>query len=127
MCERLTNALPGGVTNVLQWNVSLVGLVTYSSWFPGEPAYRQRETPALMTVRSGHQGILRLVDYVTTKGEPSRGQSGVELRIFLEPMEHAPIRTDPFEVEGANYVAGHGPGWTEDAALKAIKQWPADQ
>jgi hypothetical protein len=79
-----------------------------------------------MTVRSGHQGVLRLVDYVRPEGESSHSQSGVELRIFLEPFKSPPVRTDPFEVEGTNYVAGRGLGWTMEEALKAIKQWPAD-
>jgi hypothetical protein len=53
----------------------------------------------------------------------------VELRIFLEPMKFAPTRIDPFQNAGPNdsYVAGPGPGWPEDEAQKAIKQWPADQ
>jgi hypothetical protein len=29
-------------------------------------------------------------------------------------------------VEGTNYVAGRGLGWTMEETLKAIKQWPAD-
>jgi hypothetical protein len=52
----------------------------------------------------------------------------MELRIFLEPLKSPPIRTDPFEVEGTNYVAGRCRlGWTMEEALKAIKEWPTDQ
>jgi hypothetical protein len=115
------------LTNTVPWGVSLFAHRTALVSVPGEAAYRRLEMPARLTVGSGHQGILRLVDYVTPEGQAAHGQSGVELRIFLEPMKYASIRTDPFEVEGTNYVAGFGPGWTTDEALKAIKQWPIDQ
>ena len=127
MCERLTNALPGGVTNVLQWNVSLVGQVTAAQHFPGEPPYRRPEPPATLAVRFGHQGILRLVDYAAPEGHGGHGQSGIELRFFLEPRKEPVVRTNPLEVEGTNYVAGYGPGWTADQALKAMKERPADK
>jgi hypothetical protein len=126
-CESLAEAPSSGETNGVQWNVNLTTHETYSVQFPGEPLYRLLETPARLTVRSGHQGVLRLVDYVKPKGESSHSPSGVELRIFLEPLKSPPIRTDPFEIEGSNYVAGHGPGWTMEETLKAIKQWPADR
>jgi serine/threonine protein kinase len=125
-CERLAEAPATGVSNEVQWAVSLFGHVATSLFLPREPAYRPLETPSRLTVRSGHQGILRLVDYVQPEGESSRVKSGVELRIFLEPLNSLPIRTDPFEVEGTNYVVGHGLGWTTEEALKAIKQWPDD-
>jgi hypothetical protein len=125
-CGRLAEATSSSETNAVDWGVVLVPRFGAGSHFPDEPAYRRLETPARMTVRSGHQGVLRLVDYVKPEGESSHGQSGVELRIFLEPFKSPPVRTDPFEVEGTNYVAGRGLGWTMEEALKAIKQWPAD-
>jgi serine/threonine protein kinase len=126
-CERLAQAPATGVTNKIQWAVSLVGHVTTSLIFQREPAYQPLETSSRLTVRSGHQGILRLVEYVTSEHQSSPGRSGIELRIFLEPLKSPPIRTDPFEVEGTNYVAGHALNWTMDEALKAIKEWPEDQ
>jgi serine/threonine protein kinase len=126
MCERLTNSTATGTTNDLQWNVNLGLHSTTAQRFPGEPAYHRVEPPARMTVRSGHQGVLRLVDYVQPEGESRHSQSVIELRIFLEPLKSPPIRTDPFEVEGTNYVAGNGLGWTMEETLKAIKQWPSD-
>jgi len=116
------------VTNTVHWWFDLIPKTTTILSFPKVPAYRRLETPARLIVRSGHQGVLRLVDDVTLEGQSSQGKSGVELRIFLEPMKFAPTRTDPTEDAGPNnsYVAGHGPGWSEDEALKAIKQWPAD-
>jgi hypothetical protein len=127
MCERFAPPDTIGTTNELQWNVNVGLHRTAGGRFPAEPAYRRLDPPAYMSVRSGHQGIIRLVDYVTPEGESGHGLSGVELRIFLEPMNHAPIRTDPFEIEGTNYVAGSGAGWTMDQALKAIKEWPVDK
>jgi tRNA A-37 threonylcarbamoyl transferase component Bud32 len=139
-CERLGKDALTGISNApaeqpplsedtsgVQWNVSLLGHVTYASRFAGEPAYRHLETPGILNVRSGHQGILRLVDAASAEGQLKHGQSGVELRIFLEPMKEAPIRTTPFEVIRPDYVAGTGSGWTADEAFKAIKQWPADK
>ena len=125
-CERPTENTSAKRTNEIIWAADLIGRITYSSWFPVARAYHQLETPTRMTVHSGHQGILRLADYAGSEDQPGPGQSGVELRIFLEPMSYAPVRTDPFELERTNYVAGNGPGWTDDEALKAIKQWPAD-
>jgi hypothetical protein len=126
-CARLAEAPSSGKTNGVQWEVRLVARFGGArSHFPDEPEYRRLETSARMTVRSGHQGVLRLVDYVRPEGESSHSQSGVELRIFLEPFKSPPVRTDPFEVEGTNYVAGRGLGWTMEEALKAIKKWPAD-
>jgi hypothetical protein len=116
-------------TNTVHWWVELLPNTTSVLGFPKVPSYRRLDSPPRLTVRSGHQAVLRLVDDVTPEGQSGRGKSGVELRIFLEPMTFAPTRTDPFENAGPNnsYVAGHGPGWSEEEALKAIKQWPADQ
>ena len=122
----LAELVSGGQTNEFQWDVHLVGDVQRSARFPEEPAYRPLATPAILNVRSGHQGVLRLVDFVTPDGQSSRGRSGIELRIFVEPWKLPLVRTNPLELEGTNYVAGQGAGWKTEDALKAIKQWPAD-
>jgi hypothetical protein len=85
------------------------------------------DTPARLTLRSGHQRILGLVDYITPAGQAARGKSGIELRVFLQPLTFAPLRTDPFQVQEQYYVAGIGPGWTTEQALEAIKQWPVEE
>ncbi len=100
---------------------------TGSTLVQGEPSYRPVHTVSHLTVGSGHQGILRLVDYVAPNGRSYQGRSGVELRIFLEPLKLPPIRTDPYEVDGTNLVAGYHPGWTTTEVLKAIEDWPVDQ
>jgi tRNA A-37 threonylcarbamoyl transferase component Bud32 len=114
-------------TNEIKWAVHLFGPKVSVSGFPEEPAYRARETPAQMTVRSGHQGILHLADFLTPEGQSTQSPSGIELRIFLEPMQYAPVQTDPFEFKGTNFVAGKGPDWLPAQAIKAIKEWPIDK
>jgi hypothetical protein len=126
-CERLGEAVAGGTTNDVQWKVSLFSHVNYALQIPEQPPYRPVEPPARLTVRSGRQGVLRLVDGYVPDNQTIHGQSGIELRIFVEPMSYAPARTDPFEIEGTNYVAGSGASWTEPEVLKAIKQWPTDR
>ena len=126
-CEPFPGASLGEPTNTVPWNVSLFGDHTTLVTVPREGAYRKLETPARFTLRSGHQGVLRLVDCVIPEDGSAHGKSGVELRIFLEPMKFAPVRTDPFEIAGRDYIAGIGPGWTPDQALKAIKEWPTEQ
>jgi serine/threonine protein kinase len=125
-CERLGEAVAGGTTNDVQWKVSLFSHISHALQIPERPPYRPVEPPARLTVRSGRQGVLRLVDGFVPDNQTIHVQSGVEFRIFLEPMSYPPGRTDPFEIEGTNYVAGSGAGWTEPEVLKAIKQWPAD-
>jgi hypothetical protein len=126
-CEPTTNGPSVGIANYFKWNVNLLNHGTASIWLPSHPPYRQAEPPAQMTVHSGHQGILRLVDEVRPEGQSGQGRSGFELRVFVEPGKYSPIRTNPFEFEGTNFVAGYGSGWTPDEALKAIKEWPVDQ
>jgi hypothetical protein len=114
-------------TNTVGWTFSLINHHIFSLFLPNDGTYRALETPARLVIRPRHQGVLRLVDCAASEDTASRGKCGVELRIFLEPMNSPAIRTDPLEFEGANYVAGYGLNWTIDEALKAIKEWPVDQ
>ena len=125
--QRLAAYAPIKPTNVVDWAVSLIRPGAQGKDFPGEPDYLRLQTPAQMIIHSGRQGILRLVDYVGSGGQPFQDQSGIELRIFLEPLKYAPVRKDPFEIEGTNYVAGNGSGWAPEQALAAIREWPIDQ
>jgi hypothetical protein len=104
---------------------------------PREGSCRVLKAPARLEVRSGHQGILRLVECGDAQGPASFAKCGAELRLFLEPLKSPAARTDPFEYEGLGYIAGygfegpgykagHGFGWTMEQALKAIKEWPID-
>jgi hypothetical protein len=140
MCEKLDKVVLGGITNGpgkqalltvatndMQWNVSLLDHVTTAQHFFGEPPYRLVEPPQILAVRSGHQGIVRLVDCAAPERQAGDRQTGIELRFFLEPLKGPVVRTNPLEVEGTNYVAGYGPGWTADQALKFMMEWTADK
>ena len=126
-CSPVPDPLFQDPTNTVRWNACWWGQVTSFLRIPSGLAYRRVEPPATLLVYSGHQGILRLVDYVTPEGKPRGGQAGIELRLFLEPMKETLVQTDPLEVAGTNYIAGRGPYWTPDQWLAAIKQWPADR
>jgi hypothetical protein len=125
-CSPVPEARFRDPANTARWNTLWWGQIAGFLRIPSGPACRRLDPPATLLIRSGHQGILRLVDYLTPDGQPIGGQAGVELRIFLEPMTGAPVQTDPLEVAGTNYVAGRGPGWTPDQCLQAIKQSPVD-
>ena len=116
-----------GSTNEARWTVRLLDYAIPMDWTLPEARYRAVEAPARLAVRSRHQGILRLVECGHKQGPATFGNYGAELRIFLEPLKSSALRTDPFEVEGPNYIAAHGFDWTMDEALKAIKEWPVDQ
>ncbi len=112
----------------IQWTASLLWEnESYTSRLAGEPAYRLVNPPAQLAIRPGHQGVYRLVSYLTPQGESAAGLSGIELRIFLEPVNYAPVQTSPSEVEGEEYVIGLRMGWTREQALAAIKEWPIDK
>ena len=76
MCEPQTNGPSAGETNYVQWNVSLLNHVTTAIMLPGCPQYRQLEPPAQLTVHSGHQGILRLVEMSGRKANPAAAGPG---------------------------------------------------
>jgi hypothetical protein len=119
--------MAAGLTNTVGWTFSLINHQIFSLFLPKDGTYRALETPARLVIRPRHQGVLRLTDCTASEDTASRGRCGVELRIFLESLHSRAIRTDPLEFEEANCVAGYGPDWTMDEALKAIKEWPVDQ
>ena len=90
------------------------------------PPYHRVETELPLKVRSGRQGVFRLLEFDKPEDEPSRGQSGVEWRVFLEPLRLPPIRTLPNEIDRTNYVAGTGLAGSTEEVLKAIREWPTD-
>ena len=79
-----------------------------------------------MTVRSGRQRSVPLVDFADTSRLPSRGQNGIDLRILLMPLKSPAIRTVPTEQDHGNYISGMGLGGTMEAALKFLKELPTD-
>ena len=111
------------VTNAVRWDVN-IGLGFTSSCWKEMPPYRGVKFQLPQSVRPGHQHIIRLVDFDTPEGNAGPGRSGVELRIFLEPLKSPPIRLAPSEVDHTNYIAGTGIAGSMAEALRAIKEWP---
>ena len=114
-----------GVTNAVRWDVN-IGLGFTSSCWKEMPPYRGVKFLLPQSVRSGHQRAVRLIDFDTPESKGSQGQSGVELRIFLEPLKSPPIRMVANEVNHTNYISGTGLVGTMEGALKAIREWPTD-
>ncbi|MCI0745323.1 MAG: protein kinase [Verrucomicrobia subdivision 3 bacterium] len=121
----LSELRPTDVTNVVQWNVNL-GLGFTSSRWIAMPPYHRSELQLPQSVRSGRQRAIRLVEFDRPEGDGNHGQSGVELRIFLEPLKSPPIRTVPNEIDQTNYIAGSGLAGTIEEALKTMKNLPID-
>ena len=123
----LSELRPADVTNVVQWNVNLGLGSTGSRWFL-MPPYLQIEFKLPQSVRSDHQRAIRLVEFERPEGEGNHGQSGVELRFFLEPLRSLPtaIVTGPNEIDQTNYIAGHGLAGTLEEALDTMKNLPID-
>ena len=114
-----------GVTSVVQWNVNFDNGSTRSRWF-AMPPYHRIESKFPLSVRSGHQRAIRLLEFDRPEGGGTHGRSGVELRILLERLRSPAIRTQPNEIDRTNYVVGSGPAGTVEKALDAIKNLPMD-
>jgi serine/threonine protein kinase len=113
-------------TNVVQWNVNF-GLGFTSSRWLATPAYHRTEMALPQTVRSGYQRAVRMVYFQTPEQDKSRhGQSGIELRILVEPLLSRSIKTVPYEIEGTNYIAGEGLARTMEHALQSMKRLPIE-
>ena len=79
-----------------------------------------------MSVRSGHQGRIPLVEFGNARnGEDSR-PDGVDLQIILQPLATPAIRTVPTEKDHGHYISGKGLAGTHQEALNAIKDLPID-
>ena len=53
------------------------------------------ETRFPQSVRSGHQRVIRLVGFDRPAAHENEGQSGIELRVFLEPLTSPPNANRP--------------------------------
>ncbi len=111
-------------TNIVQWNVNLGGGFTISGW-KDMPTYQQIQLNLPLSVRSGHQRTIRLVDLENFEANTNH-QSGVELRVFLQPLTLPPIRTRANEINRTNYVYGSGLVGTTEEALTAMKNLPLE-
>jgi hypothetical protein len=70
--------------------------------------------------------VIRLLDFDRSEEQGNHGQSGVELRVFLEPLRSPLIRTVPNEIDRTNYIAGRGLVGTIEEALATMKNLPID-
>jgi len=125
-CEPKTEGPGSTVTNGLWWSVNRGLGYTSSALLPVPPSFRLLDTAARITVLSGHQRVIRLVDSPDGKNgrEP---RDGVELRVLLEPLTSPAIRTVPSEKELNNCVAGPGLELSLEETLKLMKRLPLDQ
>jgi hypothetical protein len=114
-----------GLTNAIRWDVNLGAGFTCSGWM-AMPPYRQRELSLPQSVRSGYQRTIHLVDFIGPEFDGSRGQSGVEVRIILEPFNGPAIRTRPNEKDRTTHVAGEGLAGTLEETLLAMKNLPME-
>lgn len=114
-----------GVTNAVRWDVNLGAGSTASQWIAMPPFHRV-ETRFPQVVRSGYQRVMRLVEFDGFESTGNPGRSGVELRIFLQPLQSPPIRTAPNETNRTNYISGTGLAGTMEEALNNIRNLPID-
>jgi hypothetical protein len=118
---------PDGATNTAQWAANLGWAYTTSGWISNQPPYRRVEPSPRSVLHSGRQLAIRLAEFVPAAGSSNNGWSGVELRLFLQPLVPPAVRTDPNEFEGTNFVAGFGlDGASEDTILEMIKELPLE-
>jgi len=114
-------------TILLMWDVYLGLGYTAANQIPAAPFYHLLDMPYRMTVRSGHQRVIRLLDY-PQQGEGVKGiQDGVELRVILEPLKSPVVLALPSEKQIENFIAGSGIDLPTEEMLKLIKRLPTDR
>jgi hypothetical protein len=114
-----------GLTNAVRWNVNLGAGFTASRWI-AMPSYKPRELQLPQSVRSGHQHRIWLIKHDQSASEAgNHRESGVELRILLEPLESPPVRTRPNEIDHTSYISGTGLFHPMEETLKILKHLPS--
>jgi hypothetical protein len=135
-----------GISNAVRWDVNLGAGSTGSRWLT-MPPYHKVEGMLLRSVRTEYQAVIPLIEFdqapqILSSRESGtevrvrvqdpliglhgllagkHGQSGVELRIFLEPLTSPTIRSLPGETDHTNYVVGTGLAWPIEKVLDQIK------
>jgi serine/threonine protein kinase len=125
-CEPQAESAGSSVTNRLWWNVNLGLGVTAANLLPAQSTFQILDPPARMIVHSGHQRVIRLAGYPERQGGPLPRESGVELRVLLEPLKSPAMRTVPSEKELNNCIGGSGLELPMEKTLKLIKQLRCD-
>jgi serine/threonine protein kinase len=110
--------------NVLLWNVNMGLGYTPGTLLPIEPSFRSLDAPARMTLVSGHQRSVRLLDYPEQSGARRTAPNGVELRVLLKPLKSPAMRSVPSEKELNNCIGGAGLELPMDEMLKLMNQLP---
>ncbi|HEY5914649.1 MAG TPA: serine/threonine-protein kinase [Verrucomicrobiae bacterium] len=126
-CEPLEKSATSGTTNAVLCNVYLGLGYTTGGLLAIRPGFRALDTPARMTVQTGHQRVIRLVEYPEPQGRSQTAQDGVELRILLQPLTSPAIRTVPSEKELANCIGGYGLEESVEKTQELMKRLPQDQ
>jgi hypothetical protein len=125
-CEPEQGTPGSSVTNVLLWNVCLGLGYTAGNVLPARPSFRMLDTSARMTALSGHQRVIRLLDYPERPSRPHPAEDGIELRVLLEPLKSPAMRTVPSEKELNNCIGGSGLELSVEETLKLMKRLPAE-
>jgi serine/threonine protein kinase len=114
-----------GASNAVHWNVHL-GANSTAGALRVMPTYRRAEATLPQSVSSGHQLRFPLLEFDRPANSPSNGWSGVDLRIFLNPLDLPPIRMRPNEIDMTNYIAASGLLGSMDEALSKIRDVPIE-
>jgi len=112
-----------GASNAVHWNVSL-GASETAGALRVMPLYHRVPTALPQSVESGHQLRFALIEFETPANAPGNGWSGVDLRVFLEPLRLPAIRMLPNEKDMTNHIVGRGLIGTTDEATNMIKARP---
>jgi hypothetical protein len=123
-CEPQASSASLG-TNALMWNVNLGLGYTSAALLPVRAPFRMLDTAARMTVLSGHQRQIRLLDSAGQE-QTAPARHGVELRVLLEPLKSSAARSVPSEKELNNCIGGAGFELPMEEVLKLIKRLPTD-
>ena len=97
------------------------------SWILNQPPCRKLETPPRSVLHFGSQLAIRLAEFDPPAYAASSGWSGVDIRLFLEPLTSPAVQTDPNEFVDEDYVSNGGLGGaSEKAILNLINELPAE-
>ena len=115
---------PQPVNERSQWTASLGTGFSASTFQPVDPPYLFIPPSGRMTVRSGHQRSIPLIEFFT--GDNSNPSNGIDLRLILQPLKGSATRSVPTEKDHGNYVSGSGLAGTMEETLRDLRELPID-